>query len=33
MRSQLRESTIFDWMGAILARVSALVPQEVGPAQ
>lgn len=29
MRAQLRESTIFDWMEAILARASALIPQTV----
>jgi trehalose 6-phosphate synthase len=33
MRSELRESTIFDWMGAILSRVAALMPQEVVPAK
>ena len=33
MRAQLRDSTIFDWMGAILSRVSALAPQEGAPAQ
>lgn len=29
MRGQLRESTIFDWLEAILARASALMPQPV----
>ena len=33
MRRQLREATIFDWMGAILSRVSSLMPQEAVPAQ
>jgi trehalose 6-phosphate synthase len=28
MRSQLRESTIFDWLTAILARAAALTPAE-----